>query len=213
MSAVLGDTSVTTAGTPGSPTERYHPQENRTLNYEETQTLRGCPAPVPFCLFIPTFGGGHIILGSGIFGGPCRQWSSDFQMVISCAPIQPHPASQAQGCLLHTLWKPRSSFRASPLLRPVLPFPIDFWKDLFVCLFVFSLCPLAQKCHCHLQQALLDHHPTVPCPFPLPLVALGCQHPGTTPMASPSSHCPWRANCSSCVTGCLRATARSGRDL
>lgn len=54
----------------------------------EAQTLQGCPAPAPFVYLsqLLTFVG-HIILGSGIFSGSCCQCDSDFQMVISCAPI------------------------------------------------------------------------------------------------------------------------------
>lgn len=104
-----------------------------------SSTLQGCPAPAPFVYLsqLLTFVG-HIILGSGIFSGSCCQCDSDFQMVISCAPIQPHPASQARGCLLHTPWKPVSSFHSFPLTQ-TSPFHSNRLLEERVCF----LCPLA----------------------------------------------------------------------
>lgn len=50
MSAVLGDTSVTSAGTPDSPTERHHPQEN----YAKLKLSKGAPHQ-PLLFIYPSF--------------------------------------------------------------------------------------------------------------------------------------------------------------
>lgn len=69
-----------------------------TLSYGKSQTPQECPPTSTFSLFIPMFVG-RVILEPGIVGGSCCQWDSDFQMVISGAAIQPHPASQPQDWL------------------------------------------------------------------------------------------------------------------
>lgn len=125
----------------------------------ESQSPQEWPPPAPLGLFILMFVG-HTVLGSGIFSGSCCQWDSGFQMAISYAAIQPHPATQ-----------PQDSLHLGSLDPP------------------FSPLPSAQK-RCHHQLAFLDHYPTVPCPPPLLPVALCPNHPGPLLWCVPSSHCP-----------------------